>query len=77
MNSSASVCAPTADAAFGPAIAGCRDDFDFTLVFEQSIFVILPASLLLVAAPVRLLRLGKSPVVVGGRMFRDFKLVSD
>jgi hypothetical protein len=76
MNASVPLCAPTADAAFGPAVDGCRDGFDFTLVFEQSILVILPAALLLVAAPFRLLRLGKAPLVVGGPTVRNIKLVS-
>ncbi|RFU74209.1 hypothetical protein TARUN_8040 [Trichoderma arundinaceum] len=58
MNVSTPLCAPTADAAFGPVVdAACRDGFDFTLVFEQSIFVLLPASLLVLVAPLRLFQL--------------------
>lgn len=76
MNASSPLCAPTADAAFGPAVQGCLNGFDFTLIFEQSIFVILPAALLLVVAPFRLLHLGKAPLVVGGPVLRNMKLVS-
>src|SRR5690625_2284926 len=77
MNASTPLCAPTADAAFGPAVApGCRHGFDFTLVFEQSVFVLLPAALLLVAAPLRLARLAKAPVFVGAPRLRVSKLVS-
>ncbi|UNI21624.1 hypothetical protein JDV02_007600 [Purpureocillium takamizusanense] len=77
MNASTPLCAPTADAAFGPAVgAPCRDGFDFTLVFEQSIFVLLPAALLLVAAPLRLSRLVKAPVYVGAPRLRVSKLTA-
>ncbi|KAL3955773.1 hypothetical protein ACCO45_011336 [Purpureocillium lilacinum] len=77
MNASTPLCAPTADAAFGPAVApGCRHGFDFTLVFEQSIFVLLPAALLLVAAPLRLARLAKAPVFVGAPRLRVSKLAA-
>ncbi|KAK4076517.1 hypothetical protein Purlil1_12630 [Purpureocillium lilacinum] len=77
MNASTPLCAPTADAAFGPAVApGCRHGFDFTLVFEQSVFVLLPAALLLVAAPLRLARLAKAPVFVGAPRLRVSKLAA-
>lgn len=77
MNTSAPLCAPSADAAFGPVVdLACRDGFDFTLLFEQSVFVILPASLLLLAAPLRLARLAKLPVQVAGDKLRFAKLVS-
>ncbi|OAA81152.1 multidrug resistance-like protein [Akanthomyces lecanii RCEF 1005] len=61
--SSAPVCAPTADAAFGPIISDrhCRGGFDFTLVFEQSIFVLAPGCVLLLLAPFRLAVLLKRP----------------
>ncbi|KAL7950242.1 P-loop containing nucleoside triphosphate hydrolase protein [Trichoderma barbatum] len=75
MNISTPLCAPTADAAFGPVVdAACRDGFDFTLVFEQSIFVLLPASLLVLAAPLRLIQLRKSSVKVGDHVSRVIKL---
>ncbi|KAK2590420.1 hypothetical protein QQS21_011893 [Conoideocrella luteorostrata] len=76
MNASTPICTPTADEAFGPAIEGCRSGFDFTLVFEQSIFVILPASLLLLGAPFRLVYLGKSPVIINGSVLRNAKLLT-
>ncbi|KAL6795285.1 P-loop containing nucleoside triphosphate hydrolase protein [Trichoderma sp. SZMC 28012] len=75
MNISTPLCAPTADAAFGPVVdAACRDGFDFTLVFEQSIFVLLPASLLVLAAPLRLIQLRKSPIKVVDHVSRVIKL---
>ncbi|KAJ4864914.1 ABC transporter domain-containing protein [Trichoderma breve] len=76
MNISTPLCAPTADAAFGPVVdAACRDGFDFTLVFEQSIFVLLPASLLVLAAPLRLIQLRKSPIKVVDHVSRVIKLL--
>lgn len=43
------------DDSFGPTVRfeTCRDGFDFTLLFEESIFAILPAGLLLCAVPIR------------------------
>lgn len=77
MNTSSTLCAPTADAAFGPVVdAACRDGFDFTLVFEQSIFVLLPAAMLILMAPLRLLQLRKSPIKVADQASRMIKLVS-
>ncbi|KAI0132279.1 hypothetical protein BJ170DRAFT_592247 [Xylariales sp. AK1849] len=52
MNSSSTVdCTPSADNYFGPTVHGCRDGFDFTLTFEHCYISIVPASLLLIAAP--------------------------
>ena len=52
---------PSADNAFGPAIgANCRSTFDFTLLFEQTILTIAPASILLLLAPPRIWHLLRS-----------------
>lgn len=75
--SSAAACWPTADGSIGPAIQDCRGDFDFTIAFEQYLFSILPASLLLIAAPLRLRHLSRSPpVVAGGHALRHAKLAA-
>ncbi|UZP45666.1 hypothetical protein NXS19_013478 [Fusarium pseudograminearum] len=69
-------CAASVDASFGPFVPPeCRHGFDFTLVFEQSILVLLPASLLLVIAPFRIFRLRNAPVKVTGYRLRSVKLV--
>ncbi|KAK8079856.1 hypothetical protein PG997_007674 [Apiospora hydei] len=73
MNATAN-CALTNDGWSGPTVQGCRDDFDFTLSFEQYIFTILPASALLIVAPLRIFHLRKLPVVVGGSILRHLKL---
>ncbi|KAK8059612.1 hypothetical protein PG996_009542 [Apiospora saccharicola] len=67
-------CALTAEGWFGPTVQGCRDNFDFTLSFEQCIFTILPASALLIVAPLRIFHLRKLPAVVGGSLLRQLKL---
>ncbi|TIC95348.1 ABC transporter C family member 8 [Colletotrichum higginsianum] len=63
-------CFPTADDAFGPIVQNCRQGFDFTLAFEQCLFTILPALLLLLAAPLRLRHLAKLPRAVSGTALR-------
>ncbi|KAK1596393.1 multidrug resistance-like protein [Colletotrichum navitas] len=71
MNVSSSIgCSPTADDAFGPIVQDCRDGFDFTLTFEQCLFTILPASLLLLVAPLRLRHLSKLPRAVADDALR-------
>lgn len=47
-------CSSSSDRAFGPQYC---DKFDFTLVFEQSFFQIVPCALLLLALPIRASRL--------------------
>ncbi|KAM0506276.1 hypothetical protein ACHAP8_001310 [Fusarium lateritium] len=68
-------CAASVDASFGPFVPPeCRHGFDFTLVFEQSILVLLPACLLLVIAPFRIFRLRNAQVKVTGHRLRSIKL---
>lgn len=61
--SSAAACWPTADESSGPIVQGCRGGFDFTIALEQYLFAILPASLLVIAGPLRLGHLRRSPSV--------------
>ncbi|KAF5561502.1 multidrug resistance-associated 1 [Fusarium phyllophilum] len=75
MNSSENLCTSSVDASFGPFVGPeCRDGFDLTLVFEQSILVLSPAALLLILAPIRLFRLRNVPVKVTGHRLRTVKL---
>ena len=64
------------DNSFGPHVLGCRDDFDFTLQFEQIFLSILPACIFMSAAFVRLVMLVRRPTMVGGFVFCLIKLVS-
>ncbi|KAF5605191.1 multidrug resistance-associated 1 [Fusarium subglutinans] len=69
------LCPSSVDASFGPFVGPeCRDGFDFTLVFEQSILVLFPAALLLILAPIRLFRLRNVSVKVTGHRLRTVKL---
>jgi ATP-binding cassette subfamily C (CFTR/MRP) protein 1 len=62
---------------FGPAVHGCRDNFDFTLLFETTILSIAPSLLVLLLATGRLLYLRSKPKLLWARQFQLFKLVSD
>ncbi|KYK57930.1 ABC transporter [Drechmeria coniospora] len=64
------------DHRFGPAVVGCRDDFDFTQCFEQSMLSMLPSSIFIVAAIVRAVYLYRRPVLVeGGWAFKQSKIM--
>lgn len=77
MNSSqSSLCLPSADSAFGPIVNGCRDDFDFTVAFEQYFFSIVPSAALLLVAPLRLRYLSGKVKRVDGNSLKQIKLVS-
>ncbi|KAF2259644.1 hypothetical protein CC78DRAFT_474996 [Lojkania enalia] len=43
-------CARVDEDVFGPVVQGCLDNFDFTLLFEETILFVLPASCLLLLA---------------------------
>lgn len=58
----ATVCPPSSDDVFGPAVNGCRGNFDFTLFFEQTVLSIGPSALLLLFAPPRIVRLLRASV---------------
>ncbi|OAQ99634.1 hypothetical protein LLEC1_06869 [Akanthomyces lecanii] len=56
---------------FGPKLPGY---FDFTLVFEQSLFSLLPASVFILTAPYRIFQLWKRRTCVGSRKLLIAKL---
>ena len=69
-------CSLEADNAFGPVMnPRCRDGFDFTLVFEQAIFGLVPAVAFLIISPVRLQILAKCDVRIQFNRLRSAKLV--
>jgi hypothetical protein len=76
MNSSHYAFCP--DDTFGPTVRNlsCRDGFDFTLLFEESIFTILPAALLLCALPLRFHSIYRRVDMVRWSRLRLMKLVS-
>lgn len=70
-----SSCVPAADRAFGPQVHGCRADFDFTLMFEESFLSIAPSSLFLAVVPLRLWYLCHKTVKADGKRLQATKLV--
>ena len=71
-----SSCSLEADNDFGPVMnPGCRDGFDFTLLFEQAIFGLVPAVAFLMISPVRLKVLAKCDVRIQFNQLRSAKLV--
>lgn len=69
-------CSLQADNNFGPAIdPGCRDGFDFTLLFEQAILGLVPAVVFLLVCPLRLQILVKRDVRTQPHIMRLAKLV--
>ncbi|EDN98225.1 hypothetical protein SS1G_13082 [Sclerotinia sclerotiorum 1980 UF-70] len=50
-------CGIDQDDSFGPVLKGCRENFDFTLVFEESILSLAPSAFLLLLVPARLVQL--------------------
>jgi hypothetical protein len=67
-------CNGTVDNQFGPAVA-CMD-FDFTLAFEQSIFIIGISSLFLISFPFRLRQLYGASIKTFDSPLQYIKIVS-
>jgi ATP-binding cassette subfamily C (CFTR/MRP) protein 1 len=64
------------DLSFGPNVSPqCRHGLDLTLVFEESILSILPASFMIVASTARYVVLRRSRRVVSTKSFYDTKSV--
>ena len=55
---------------------GCRNDFDFTMVFEQSFFSIAPSAIFVLLAAIRILYLIQKPPILKGHSFQAVKLAS-
>ncbi|RYO90243.1 hypothetical protein DL762_002765 [Monosporascus cannonballus] len=64
------------DGSFGPTVQGCRGDFDFTLLFEQSFFLIAPSSVFLLLSAARLSVLRFRRREVSGTIFQLSKLAA-
>ncbi|PYI23686.1 putative ATP-binding cassette transporter [Aspergillus violaceofuscus CBS 115571] len=70
-------CSLDADNVLGPVVAlGCRNGFDFTLLFEQSILGIVPAAVFLLASPLRVGYLIKKDVRTQRNSLRFVKLAA-
>jgi ATP-binding cassette, subfamily C (CFTR/MRP), member 1 len=64
------------DDSFGPAVRGCRGDFDFTIKFEKIFFVLIPAPIFIALALSRIVYLSRKQTIVSGVLLRTAKLVS-
>lgn len=65
LHSSINGCPLRADEAFGPVVnEACREHFDFTLMFEQTILSIGPSSILLLLVPLGLYSLYCSDIKI-------------
>ncbi|KAI1078911.1 ATPase-like protein [Whalleya microplaca] len=61
---------------FGPTVRGCRDDFDFTIKFENIILVLLPNALFIVICILRIIYLLHREHIVQGVLLRNIKLAT-
>ena len=69
-------CTFEAERSFGPPVSQCRRPFDFTLLFEQAIFQLVPSCLFLLGALARLFILSRSPErAIAGGILHNLKLV--
>ena len=75
MNAS-SVCVTDADAFFGPRVDPCRRQFDFTLLFEQSVFTVGPSAIFIVLLSLRIPKLYREKRKTLPNSLWGFKLVS-
>jgi ATP-binding cassette subfamily C (CFTR/MRP) protein 1 len=64
------------DDVFGPVVLGCRGDFDFTLLFEQSMLTTVPSTMLLIAVPIKILQLYGASVKIQSTPLSQIKLVN-
>ncbi len=69
-------CLPRSDDRFGPRVnINCRD-FDFTFLFEDAIFILLPAIIFVLLLTGRIWQLSKHPVQRLSYKLGAFKIVS-
>ncbi|KAH6640025.1 P-loop containing nucleoside triphosphate hydrolase protein [Truncatella angustata] len=62
------------DDSFGPGVSGCRDDFDFTIGFEQLVFSVVPSALFIILAIWRIALFMRRPQIVHAPTLRLVKL---
>ncbi|KAH8903585.1 P-loop containing nucleoside triphosphate hydrolase protein [Coniochaeta sp. PMI_546] len=64
------------DADLGPAVQGCRDDFDFTLRFEKIFLATLPAAIFIALSIPRIVFLVRRPKIAGGPVWQAVKQIT-
>lgn len=63
------------DDSIGPVVRGCRNDFDFTALFEQVIFTISPACIYILFSAVSIRKLVRRPRIVDSPLMAGVELV--
>lgn len=63
------------DGTMGPVVRGCRNDFDFTVTFENVVFTLIPSAIFILCSLRRIQTLVHRRIVVGGSLFQLTKLV--
>ena len=71
-----SSCSFAAEETLGPVIAECRRPFDFSLLFEQVFFQLLPSAIFIIGAVARSAYLNRQPIRIARRRLYVLKLVS-
>ncbi|CAH0048134.1 unnamed protein product [Clonostachys solani] len=61
------------DDTFGPIVHGCRDDFDFTLLFEHLFFTIVPCAIFIFASSYKITRLCRAEQIANGKLLQRIK----
>ncbi|KAK6343113.1 hypothetical protein TWF718_008486 [Orbilia javanica] len=64
------------DLGFGPTVLHCRQGLDFTLQFQESMFDLLPAGLVIILSPLRIWQLRRRPKRVFEKSFASSKLMN-
>ncbi|KAK6532681.1 hypothetical protein TWF281_006860 [Arthrobotrys megalospora] len=64
------------DLGFGPTVLHCRQGLDFTLQFEESMFDLVPAGLVILLSPFRIWQLRRRPKRVFEKSFAGSKLMN-
>lgn len=64
------------DVSLGPQVVGCRDDFDFTVQFEQTFLSLVPAAIYIVLSLWRASQLRRKPIIVTAPHLQLAKVVS-
>ena len=71
-----SICTSNADDFFGPRVEACRRQFDFTLLFEQSVLSIAPSALFICLISLRVAQLYRVDRKTLSNTLRNVKLVT-
>ncbi|KAK3325989.1 P-loop containing nucleoside triphosphate hydrolase protein [Apodospora peruviana] len=64
------------DDSLGPAVEGCRGDFDFTIKFEKIFMSIIPSAIFVAVSLPRIVQLHRRPAIIGGALLRSAKLTT-